>query len=84
MTTPTKSIDISARQTIRPTGAGITTTWNPQPGLDRQAEIEQARLEAQQEYQKQQQDTTPLGLRISRLEEMVAELIKHAKDGTNC
>lgn len=67
--TPQPSLSIGSRQTIRPTGAGIVSNWNPQQGLDRQTEIEQARQKELNEYQKRVEDATTLGVRVSRLEE---------------
>jgi hypothetical protein len=67
--TPQPSLSIGSRQTIRPTGAGVVSNWNPQAGLDRQTEIEQARQKELEDYQKRVEDATTLGVRVSRLEE---------------
>ena len=80
---PQASIDITSKQDIKPMGAGIKPTWNPKQGLDRQQEIDQARQVAQQDYQRQLEDTTPLGLRISRLELLVEQLIQHTNYDAN-
>jgi hypothetical protein len=66
---PQPSLDINSRQTVRPTGSHITqATWDPKVGLDRQTAIEQARQAELEAYKKQLEDTTTIGVRVSRLE----------------
>jgi hypothetical protein len=67
--TPQPSLSINSRQTVRPTGAQVSqATWDPKIGLDRQTAIEQARQAEIEAYKKQLEDTTSIGVRVSRLE----------------
>lgn len=66
---PQPSLDINNREKVKPSGTPVTRpTWNPQEGLDRETEIERARIEAHEAYKKQMEDTTTIGVRVSRLE----------------
>jgi tRNA G26 N,N-dimethylase Trm1 len=66
---PQPSLDINNREKVKPTGTQVSrVTWNPQQGLDRETEIEQARQAAHEAYKKQLEDSTAIGVRVSRLE----------------
>jgi hypothetical protein len=69
------SIPINAKQEIRPTGEFVTrTNWKPEEGLSRNQEIEQAREKALEEHQRQVENATTVGQRLTNLENLVVQL----------
>ena len=64
-----ESIDISKKQSVRPSGDKITApTWNAGAGLARQVEIQAARDAALAEHRKTVEDATTVGQRLTNLE----------------
>lgn len=63
------SLTIKPKDKLRATGTQVVeTTWNPKEGFDRQTQIEQARIAAMEAHRKQLEDTSSIGVRVSRLE----------------
>ena len=74
------TLNIDAKQTIRPTGQQITqATWNPSAGLTRKEEIEQARSQSLHDHQVKAAESTLLGQRLVALEKKVDDLFNLLK-----
>ena len=72
----TKSfVDITAKEQIATTSKGmVTTRWNPSEGASRKQQIEEARLQAHEDYLKQLKEAEPYTKRLLDLEQAVAKL----------
>ena len=73
------SIDIKA-EPITSTSKGIvSTTWSPIDGASRQQQIQEARIQAHADYQKQLKEAEPYTARLLELEKSVAKLQAQVK-----
>ena len=72
----TKSlVDITNKEQITATSKGIIgTTWNAGEGASRKQQIEEARIQAHEDYLKQMKEAEPYTARLLELEKAVAKL----------
>ena len=68
-------VDITNKEQITGTSQGhVGVTWNAGEGASRKQQIEEARIQAHEDYLKQMKEAEPYTARLLQLEKAVAKL----------